>query len=257
MNFRSKKAFTLLELMLVAAGILLLAGVWLHDSVKTVVTKKLGAEDEILAQISRDINHSFEDADFTNINIASLTGEIAVTDTPTAFSASTAPSYTTTNANDWFAKIARYRGTPISTGIAPSRIAQPELARIVFNSYDQPRFLFVGPAETGQQRYLLVSLMARSDELVLPTFQATSAWFDALWNTDFAASTGTAPGAWGPLMTATQLSAWTGNLHRLRVVRITQKRWALTVNNNHLTMGAWAYWPNGTMQFLANSGSGT
>jgi hypothetical protein len=256
-QFKAFKGFTLVEVMIVALGIVLLSGVALSASVKYIVHKKCLAESEQLTLTATDIVHTFEDTDFTNINIASLAGEIGGGDIPTLFSTSSTPALTTTNTGDWFAKLAKYRGTPVTTGVAPSRAAQPGLARIIYNGYDRPRLLVAGPTEAGQQRYMLISIMAPSDQLVLPAFQAGQAWFDAIWNTDFSTASGAAPATWAALMTPNDYAAWAGNLYRLRVERITQKRWSFTVNNTHLTQNAWTYWNNGaSLAIPANSGPG-
>ena len=101
-------------------------------------------------------------------------------DSPTLFSASTSGIYTTTDNSAWFAKVARLRGLTPQIGTAPA--AQPELARIAFNPLGNSRLLFVAPDEAGRQRFLLVSLVARSEQLALPAYENSAAWFDAIWN---------------------------------------------------------------------------
>jgi hypothetical protein len=73
----------------------------------------------------------------------------------------------------------------------PTPAVQPELARIAFNSLGNPRLLIAGPVEAGRQRFLLVSLMARNDQLVLPAYESSAAWFDAIWQNDFESRTAT------------------------------------------------------------------
>jgi hypothetical protein len=104
----------------------------------------------------------------------------------------------------WHARAASRR----KSGAAPTPAVQPELARIAFNSLGNPRLLIAGPVEAGRQRFLLVSLMARSDQLVLPAYESSAAWFDAIWHNDFESRTATPPAYWSGRLTPAQLAAW-------------------------------------------------
>jgi FtsP/CotA-like multicopper oxidase with cupredoxin domain len=92
--------------------------------------------------------------------------------------ASTTALYSTTDSASWFAKVARLRGITPVIDAAPTAAVQPELAKIAFNANGNARLLFAGPVEAGQQRFLLVSLAGRAEQLALPAYEASAAWFD-------------------------------------------------------------------------------
>lgn len=264
MAFRSIKGFTLIEALIVVAIMAIVATITFSDSLETVIRKKINAEDQALALLERDIRVSFENTDLSGTNIASLIGEIGTGDIATAFSTNTNPVYTTTNANDWFAKIARIRGTAAQLGVAPLPNSQPALAKLLFNHSGNARLLVARPAdplETDKQRFMLISLVAQPGELTLPVYQNNTTWFDAIWNTDFTSRSATTPGNWNSLLSTDQIAQWNGdssgtNLYRLRVLRITLPRFVVTVNNNHLTKYAWVYANNGGYSFTATSNPG-
>ena len=136
------------------------------------------------------------------------------------------------------------------------------MASLVFNSYNRSRLLFLGPSETNQQRFLLVSIMARTEQLVMPENDGTAAWFNAIWNTEWNTRYGTVPSYWSTILTAAQVAAWNGdahgsNLYRLRVVRIVLPRYILSVSNTHPTANGYVYYNESGSPLLtsaANSG---
>lgn len=254
--------FSLLEVVLVLFVLGMLAAA-LAPSVRDIVERgRRDAEARSLDELASTITTSFEQTDLTNLNVAALPGTIGSVDAATVFSTSTSAPYVTTGTNDWFAKLARLRGLTPQIGAAPTAAVQPELARIAFNSISNPRFLFVGPDEAGRQRFLLVSLMARSDQLALPAYESGTAWFDALWQTDWESRTATPPAYWSGRLTPAQLAAWSAGaagltqVNRLCVRRIVLPKFRVSVNNNHPTEAAYLSFNNTANAFTAAANTG-
>ncbi len=252
--------FTLLELVIVLFVLGALAAA-LAPSVRDVVERsRRDAEVRSLDELAGTITASFEQTDLTNLNVAAMSGTIAATDSPTLFSASTTALYATTDNAAWFAKVARLRGLSPQVGAAPG--AQPELARIAFNPLGNSRLLFAGADEAGRQRFLLVSLIARSEQLALPAYENTAAWFDAIWNHDWESRTATLPALWQSRLSAAQIAAWhqgSGGLtqvHRFGVRRIVLPKYRVTVNDNHPTEQAFVSFNNTPNAFTAAANSG-
>ncbi len=256
------RGFSLLEIVLVLFVFGILAAA-MAPAVRDIVEKgRREAEVRSLDELANTITGSFENTDLTNLNLAALSGTIGAGDTATVFSTSTSAGYATTASTDWFAKVARLRGITPQIGVAPSPAAQPELARIAFNPLGNARLLIAAPSETGRQRFLLVSLMARSDQLALPAYEANSAWFDAIWNHDWESRTGALPSYWGARLTPAQTAAWTSGgagltqIHKLCVRRIVLPKFTVTVNNNHPADSAFVSFNNTSPAFTAPANSG-
>lgn len=259
-GLRGTGGFTLLEIVLVLFVLGILAAA-LAPSVRDIVERgRREAEARTLDDLAGTINASFENTDLNNLNLAAMPGAIAVTDSPTLFSASTTALYTTTDNAAWFAKVARLRGLTPQVGVAP--VAQPELARLTTNQLGNPRLLFAAPDETGRQRFLLISLAARSEQLALPAYENNSAWFDAIWSNDWESRTATVPAYWQSRLSAAQLTSWqqgSGGLtqvHRLIVRRIVLPKFRVTVNDNHPTDQAFVSFNNTSNAFTAAANSG-
>lgn len=259
----SLRGFSLLEIVLVLFVFAILAAA-MTPAVRDVVEKgRRDAEARTVGELADTITASFDNTDLSNLNLAAMPGTIGPGDSATVFSTSTG-GYATTGANDWFAKVARLRGVAPQVGTPPTATAQPELARIAFNAMGNARWLFAAPDESGRQRFLLVSLMARSDQLALPAYEGGVAWFDAIWNHDWESRTATIPGYWGTRLTPAQAAAWTAGsagltqAHKLCVRRIVLPKFRITVNNNHPTEQAFVSFNNtaGAYVAAANSGAG-
>ena len=257
------RGFSLLEIVLVLFILGLMAAA-LVPSVRDMVEKgRNEAEKRTLDDLASTITASLDTTDLTNLNIAALPGTIGATDTATEFSASSTAPYATTNNTSWFAKVARLKGLSPVIGQPPTAAAQPSVAPIAFNGLGNSRLLFAGPSETGQQRFLLMSLMAPASQLTLPAYDGTAAWFNAIWNNDWESRTAAVPAYWFGVLTPAQLAAWnqgTGGLtqaYRLIVRRIILPKFIVTVNNNNPTNNAYVSFNDTPSAFtaLANSGA--
>lgn len=256
------RGFSLLEIILVLFVLAALAAVLVPSARDVIERSRRDAESRSLQELAGTITGSFQATDLTNLNIAALPGTIGAGDSPTTFSTSSTAVYTTTAKTDWFAKLARLRGITPQIGTAPTPAAQPELARIAFNAIGNPRLLFAAPDETGHQRFLLMSLTARSDQLTVPAYEPSAAWFDAIWNHDWENRSAALPAYWASRLSTTQTSAWSEGsggltqIHRLCVQRITLQKFRFTVNNNHATEIAWLSFNNTAQAFTAPANSG-
>jgi prepilin-type N-terminal cleavage/methylation domain-containing protein len=259
-SFCSLRGFSLLEIVLVLFIFGLLAAA-MTPAVRDVVEKaRREAEVRTLDEVAATITASFENTDLNNLNVAAMPGTIGSGDAPTVFSTSTSAAYTTSGNSDWFVKAARLRGIMPQIGVSPS--AQPELARLAFNPLGNARLLVAAPSEGGRQRFLLLSLMARGDQLTLPAYEADSAWFDAVWNHDWESRTAALPAHWLARLSPAQAAAWTGGpagltqAHKLCVRRIVLPKFRVTVNNNHPTEQAFVSFNNTAAAYVAAAGSG-
>jgi len=261
-GLRALRGFSLLEIVLVLFILGLLATA-IAPSLREIVERgRRDAETKSLDELANAVTSTFDSTDLTNDNVAALSGTIGPGDTATRFSTSTSATSATTAAADWFAKIARARGLTPQIGVAPTTAAQPALAQLAYNPSGNPRLLFAGPNEAGRQRFLLVSLTARAEQLTLPAYETSAAWFDALWNSDWESRTALSPAYWTGKLTPAQLAAWTqgsGGLtqvYRLCVRRIVLPKFTVTVNNNHATDSAFASFNNVSPVFTAPANSG-
>lgn len=246
--------------MLFVLGIL--ASLLLPSARDIIERSQREAEARTLEELADTITRSFTSPDLSLLNIAALPGTIGTSDTATVFSQAATSPHPATALGSWFAKVARLRGLTPTVGAPPTVAVQPELARIAYNRNGNPRLLFAGPVETGRQRFLLVSLAGRAEQLVLPAYEADPAWFEALWNHDWESRTAGLPAYWAARLSAAQAAAWlqgSGGLtqvNRLCVRRIVLPKHRLTVNNNHPTDSAFASFNNTPAAFTAAAGTG-
>lgn len=260
-----RRAFSLLEIVLVLFVLGLLAATLAPVARETIERTRGDGERRALDELASVITASFDNDDLNNLNLAALPGHLGIADTATEFSTSTGGTYATTNGNSWFAKVARLRGLTPQVGVAPTAAAQPALAALIFNATGNARLFFAAPDESGRQRFLLVSLTARSEQLVLPPYESSTAWFDAIWNSDWESKAAAPPAYWQSRLTPAQWNAWlqgsggTTQVSRLTVRRIVLPKFRLTINNNHPTSAAFVSFNNNANAFsaAANSGAST
>ena len=272
------RAFTLVEVVAVCAVLALLLAMIAPVIGRQVSQARVSAETASLQAMAAAVQMSFESTDLEGTNLAAIPGSIPATVAPTHFSASTDPAYSpsTTNAFDWFAKLARQMGDSPQNGVPPTPALQPRVAAILVNPNNNTRLMLVGPEnEPNQQRFLIVSLMAPAGQLALPPLPnpsnsqdpANLALFNDIWNTVWTNPGAVLPPSWTAGLTAPQVQAWQGTgssggrLWLLCVQRIVCPKFTITVNNTHPTDNCYVYFNlNGTTAgnsatIAANSGA--
>jgi type II secretory pathway pseudopilin PulG len=234
------RAFTLIELLIVTAIIIVIATSALVITANWAEKKFADAEDRVMESIREDIVRSFESEDFATQNILAVTGALPNGTTVTQFSQHNLDGSVSVSDADWFSKVARVRGLSVTATASLTNTNQPELFKIAFNKYGRPRALFAAPAEADKQRFMLVSLMQRTEILTMPAFQSTQAWFDAIFTNNWNTQRPTLPSSWTSTLNAAQATAWTGdsggsNLWRLRVITFTVPKHSIHISNGHPT----------------------
>ncbi|OAM91928.1 type II secretion system GspH family protein (plasmid) [Termitidicoccus mucosus] len=249
MHHRQKtRAFTLIEILIVCAIISGLFALSVPTIMGWLEKSQLDAETNALNAIRDDVVRSFDSTDFANVNIAALAGDVPDGVPPTVFTGNPDGSYPTTSVADWYAKIATLRGTGFGTA-APS--SQPAVKDILYNHYGRARGLVAAAPQARAQRFLLFSIMAPNEQLVMPANDGSPEWFEAIWNTEWDTKGGSIPAYWAARLTADQQAAWNGSagtgsrLYLMRVIRITLPRYVLRISNNHPTGNGYIYFNNG------------
>jgi prepilin-type N-terminal cleavage/methylation domain-containing protein len=250
--------FTLIELLCVCAVISILLATVGPAIGQQIVQARVTAETATLQAMGAAAQASFESADLEGTNLAALAGSVPAGVDPTSFSGSTDPAFVpaTTNTYDWFAKLARQMGGIPQAGVAPTPALQPQVASVLRNASNNSRLMLIGPAtEPGQQRFLLVSLVAAPGQLALPPLPnpanpqdpANLALFNDIWNTNWPSPTAVLPPSWTAGLSSGQLQAWlnggTGGRHlwQLCVQRIVCPKYSITINNTHPTDNCYLY----------------
>jgi type II secretory pathway pseudopilin PulG len=257
---RVLRAFSLLEVVVVLFVLAALTAALVPSLRESIERERQSQEKRTLEELAATITASFDETDLTLLNVATFAGSMGTGDTPTAFSDSVRDFPTTTANSAWFAKVARLRGLTPQVGAVPT--AQPALARIVANPLANPRLLFVGPDEPGRQRFLLVSLIARADQLPLPSYETGAAWFDAIWNHEWENRTAPLPAYWQSRLSPAQTALWhqgsagLTQVHRFLVRRIVLPKFRVTLNNNHPTEQAFVSFNNTPNAFTAPANTG-
>lgn len=244
-----RPAFTLIELVGVCAVLGLLLAVVAPAVGFQIQQARAASEAAALRALAAAAQASFESTDLEGTNLAALPGSIPSDVDATTFSVSTDPQAmpATTRASDWFAKLTRQLGDLPTPGLAPTAAVQPRVAAVLTNADRNNRLCLLGPAnEAGQQRFLLLSLMAAPGQLALPAWPnpgnpqdpANLALFNDTWNTDWTNPASALPPTWTAGLTAAQIEAWQagpGALGRLCVQRIVCPKFSVTINNTHPT----------------------
>lgn len=243
-------------MLLVAVAIVgILAGILAPVLANKLDDAQIRAEAETLRSLHRDFEATYDAIDFNGQNEASIAGGGLPPGTVfTTFDLGTgvasrvyAPNIVVDPAG-WVTKLAIKRGvSSYVPGASYSALSQNQYTSIAFNAYGVQRCLLIGPtSESGQQRYLLLSLMVPLYRmLVFPTADATQT-FDSIWDESWESTQAQAPAAWGSLLTADQFALWNTNssgnrtnASRLLAERIVQPKYTLSMANNSQTDTAW------------------
>jgi type II secretory pathway pseudopilin PulG len=245
----------LLMLLIAIAIVGVLAGILAPVLANKLDDAQMRSEAETLKSLRKDFEATYDAVDYTNLNESSVadsglpSGTVFTTfDVATAVASRIfAPSIVVDPAG-WVTKLAQQRGvTSYVVGATYTALAESQYTAIAFNAYQVQRCLVIGPSgESGQQRYLLLSLMVPPYRaLVFPIADATQT-FDSIWDQSWESTQAQAPTLWGSLLTAQQYSLWNTasannrtNASRMLVERIVQPKYTLTLANNSQTDTAW------------------
>jgi type II secretory pathway pseudopilin PulG len=254
-KFKSTHGEFLLMLLVAVAILGILAGILAPVLANKLDDAQIRAETDILRTLRKDFEATYDSIDFNNLNEASIdnSGLPAGTFFTTFDQASGVASRIygqgiLVDSAGWVTKLAQKRGvSSYVVGATYTAQSQNEYTAIAFNAYKVQRCLVIGPTgETGQQRYLLISLMVPPYRLlVFPATDSTQT-FDSIWDQNWESTQAQAPALWGSLLSATQFADWNSvtennrtNASRLLVERIVQPKFTVTIANNSLTDTAW------------------
>lgn len=263
----------LLMLLVAVAIIGVLAGIIAPVLANKLDEAQVKSEAEALRTLRKDFEATYDSVDFNNLNEASVAasglpaGTVFTTfDQATAIPARIFGPTITVDPAGWVTKLAQKRGvTSYSAGATYSALTESQYTAIAFNPYGVQRCLVIGPTgETGQQRYLLMSLMVPPYRaLAFPSANATQT-FNSIWDQSWESVEAQAPSLWSSLLTAAQYNLWNTasannrtNSSRLLVERIVQPKYALTLANNSPTDTAWVDIGPATSVITAAPDSGT
>jgi type II secretory pathway pseudopilin PulG len=245
----------LLMLLVAVAIIGVLAGILAPVIANKLDDAQIRAEAATLKSLRVDFEGTYDAIDYSNLNEASVAssglplGTVLTTfDQGSSIGSRIYASTVLVDTAGWVTKLALKRGiSSYVVGARYSALTQSQYTAIAFNPYQAQRCLVVGPTgETGQQRYLLMSLMAPPYRvLAFPTADSTQT-FDSIWDQSWDSTQAQAPSTWSTLLTVGQFLLWNTassnnrtNASRLLVERIVQPKYALTLANNSPTDTAW------------------
>jgi type II secretory pathway pseudopilin PulG len=243
-------------MLLIAVAIVgILAGILAPVLANKLDDAQMKSEAETLRSLRRDFEATYDATDFNGLNESSVaasglpSGTVFTTfDLATAVAARIFAPAIVVDPAGWVTKLAQQRGvTSYVAGASYSALTESQYTAIAFNPYQVQRCLVIGPSgESGQQRYLLLSLMVPPYRaLVFPAADATQT-FDSIWDQSWESTQTQAPTLWSSLLTAGQYSLWNTasannrtNASRMLVERIVQPKYTLTLANNSQTDAAW------------------
>ncbi len=263
-----------LIMLLVAVAIVgVLAGILAPVLANKLDDAQIRSEAATLNSLRKDFEATYDSTDFNNLNEASVpasglpSGTVYTTfDQGTAIASRIYSNNIIVDSAGWVTKLAQQRGvSSYVVGAVYSSLTQSQYTEIAFNTYNVQRCLVIGPSgESGQQRYLLISLMVPPYRvLVFPSTDSTQT-FDSIWDQSWESTQAQAPALWSSLLTADQYTLWNTassnnrtNASRLLVERIVQPKYALTLANNSQTDTAWVDIGPATNAITATPNSGT
>jgi hypothetical protein len=274
----------LLMLLIAVAVVGILAGIIAPVVANKLDDARIRAEADTLRALRKDFEATYDATDYDDLNEASVPASgLPLGTVFTTFDLGGAvalriyaPSVLVDPAG-WVTKLAQKRGvTSYVLEANYTALTQNQYTALAFNPCQVQRCLVLGPTgEIGQQRYLLLSLMAPVYRvLAFPTADASQT-FDSIWDQSWESTQAQAPALWSSLLTPAQFSLWNTassnnrtNASRLLIERIVQPKYSLTLANNSQTDTAWvdigptvnaiAAAPNsGTVQSASLPGFGT
>jgi type II secretory pathway pseudopilin PulG len=243
-------------MLLIAVAIVgILAGILAPVVANHLDDAQLRGEAASLASLRKDFEATYDATDFNALNESSLPSSglpagttFTTFDDGSSINTRIFASSVTVDPASWVTRIAAHRGiTSYTSGATYTQASQNQYSAIAFNPYGCQRCLVAGPSgELGQQRYLLISLMAPPYRgLAFPTADATQV-FDSIWDQSWESIQALAPSAWASFLTVSQVELWNStstnnrtNASRVFVERILQPKYTLTLANNSPTDTAW------------------
>jgi type II secretory pathway pseudopilin PulG len=261
-------------MLLIAVAIVgILAGILAPVLANKLDDAQIRSETETLKSLRKDFEATYDDVDYNDLNESSITGSglpagtvFTTFDQGTAIASRIYSQSVFVDPAGWVTKLAQKRGvTSYVVGTSYNALTQNQYTAIAFNAYNVQRCLVIGPAaETGQQRYLLISLMVPPyRSLDFPVADSTQT-FDSIWDQSWESTQAQAPILWSSLLTESQYSLWNTassnnrtNASRMLVERIVQPKYTLTLANNSQTDIAWVDIGPAIDAITAAPGSGT
>jgi type II secretory pathway pseudopilin PulG len=269
MNIK-KHGFTLIEVVL-ACSILMVALYLAFGPIeRMVMLQKITNEKQQthdIAQLIKDSAASLDPA--TNITISG-NYQWAKWDTthvdPTLRNFVTLPTMTTLVArgtfdptvtgitpdpNAWYGKLGVLRGMNVaySQGSQWDDINDHEIRHYAVNTFKMARVFLVRPSEAGVQRYMLISIcLPPSRGVVWPSDDGSNAYFDNIWNNQWGFESSTVPADWHSRLSTAEINLWNTKMRGktnagcVLVEKISVPKYKLTINNQHLTSNAYAFW---------------
>ncbi|HZZ19806.1 MAG TPA: type II secretion system protein [Opitutaceae bacterium] len=245
----------LLMLLVAVAIVGVLAGILAPVLANKLDDAQVRSETEALRSLRKDFEATYDSTDFNNLNESSVASSglpsgctFTTFDQATGIASRVYGATISVDPYGWVTKLAQKRGvTSYSAGAVYSALTESQYTAIAFNPYGAQRCLVVGPTgEAGQQRYLLMSVMAPPyRSLGFPSANATQT-FNSIWDQSWDAVDSQAPSLWASLLPAGQYLLWNTasangrtNASRLIVERIVQPKYTLTLANNSATDTAW------------------
>jgi type II secretory pathway pseudopilin PulG len=162
------RAEFLLMLLVAVAIVGILAGILVPVLANKLDDAQMRSEAEALRSLRGDFEATYDSVDFNGQNESSIDGDgLPAGTTFTTFDSGTgigarifSPAVVVDPAG-WVTKLAIKRGvSSYVIGAAYTALSQNQYTAIAFNAYGVQRCLVIGPTgESGQQRYLLISLM--------------------------------------------------------------------------------------------------
>jgi type II secretory pathway pseudopilin PulG len=261
-------------MLLVAVAIIgVLAGILAPVLANKLDDAQIRSETETLHSLRKDFEATYDAVDYSLQNEASLAGDglpqgtvFTTFDLGTGLAARIFSPRIAVDTAGWVTKLAIKRGvSSYVVGASYSAFDQNQYTSIAFNAYGTQRCLAVGPTgETGQQRYLLISLMVPPYRaLAFPTADDTQT-FNSVWDQSWESTQAQAPALWASLLSASQYALWNTassnnrtNAARLLVERIVQPKYTVTLANNSPTDTAWVDIGPAANAMMAGPNTGT
>jgi type II secretory pathway pseudopilin PulG len=270
---KERRGEFLLMLLVAVAIVGILAGILAPVLANKLDDAQIRSEADTLRSLRKDFEATYDSTDYNNLNEASIANSglpagtaFTTFDLATAIAPRIFGQSIVVDPAGWVTKLAEKRGvSSYIAGASYSALTENQYTAIAFNGYQVQRCLVIGPTgESGQQRYLLISLMVPPYRaLVFPAADATQT-FDSIWDQSWESTQTQAPSLWNSLLTAGQFSLWNAassnnrtNASRLLVERIVQPKYTLTLANNSQTDTAWVDIGPSVNAITASPNSGT